>query len=227
MNKAERLFHLTTLLKSRRTAVTAEVLAEKLEVSVRTVYRDIQALIVSGIPVEGEAGIGYRLTPGFEVPPLMFRNDELQALLVGIRMVKAFTDPELGAAASLAEDKILSVLPDRLKGYAENQPYCIPVMSRDDPKRARHLEIRRACEQMQKLSIAYRDEQGQQTERVIWPLGLVSWGDRWTLVAWCELRQDYRHFRFDRIASLQPLGEFFETSETLSLKHFLSTVDAD
>lgn len=225
MNKAERLFHLTTLLKARRTAVTAEVLAEKLDVSVRTVYRDIQALIVSGIPIDGEAGIGYRLKPGFEVPPLMFSNDELQALLVGIRMVKAFTDPELGAAANQAEDKILSVLPEHLKRYAENQPYCVPVLESDEALRTRHLHIRHACERRSKISIGYIDEKGQRSDRVIWPLGLVSWGDRWTLVAWCELREDYRHFRFDRILSLNETGDTFETSDQISMKCFLSMME--
>lgn len=225
MNKAERLFHLTTLLKARRTAITAEALAEKLDVSVRTVYRDIQALIVSGIPIEGEAGVGYLLNPGFEVPPLMFNNEELQALLVGIRMVKAFTDPELSSAATQAEDKILSVLPDHLKRYAENQPYCVPVLDRDDALRQRHLNIRHACERKNKLAIGYTDEKAQCSDRVIWPLGLVSWGDRWTLVAWCELRQDYRHFRFDRIVELNETGDTFETTADINLKHFLSTVE--
>lgn len=224
MNKAERLFHLTTLLKARRTAVTAEALADKLGVSVRTVYRDIQALAVSGIPIEGEAGIGYRLQPGYEVPPLMFNNDELQALLVGIRMVKAFTDPALGDAATQAEDKILSVLPEHLKRRAENQPYCVPVLERDDALRRRHLEIRLACEAHKKVNIDYVDEQGRPSDRVIWPLGLISWGDRWTLVAWCELRNDYRHFRFDRIRALNETGDCFQPTDQISLNHFLSTV---
>jgi predicted DNA-binding transcriptional regulator YafY len=224
MNKAERLFHLTTLLKARRTAVTAEALAEKLGVSVRTVYRDIQALSVSGVAIEGEAGIGYRLKPGYEVPPLMFNNDELQALLVGIRMVKAFTDPALGDAATQAEDKILSVLPEHLKRRAEQQPYCVPVLERDDALRQRHLEIRLACEAHKKVNIDYVDEQGRSSERIIWPLGLISWGDRWTLVAWCELRNDYRHFRFDRIQALCETGDCFQPTDHISLNHFLSTV---
>ncbi len=223
MNKAERLFHLMSLLRSRRTAITAEQLAGKMEVSVRTVYRDIQALTLSGIPIEGEAGVGYLLQSGFQIPPLMFTNDELQSLLVGIRMVKAFTDPELGKAAQLAEDKIMSVLPDPLKAYAETQPYCIPVIDRDNALRETHLVIRKACEQQQKLVIDYSDEAKSRTSRVVWPLRLVGWGDRWTLLAWCELREAYRNFRFDRMQQMTVLDQTFETTESISWEHYIAT----
>ncbi|GAA3929910.1 YafY family protein [Litoribacillus peritrichatus] len=227
MNKAERLFHLMALLRSRRTAITAEIMAEKMDVSVRTVYRDIQALTLSGIPIEGEAGIGYLLQSGFEIPPLMFSNDELQSLLVGIRMVKAFTDPELSKAAQLAEDKIMSVLPDPLKRYAETQPYCIPVVDRDNEIRETHLLLRKACERQQKLVIEYADGQQQKSTRIIWPLRLVGWGDRWTLLAWCELRDDYRNFRFDRINHLVVTDTTFETTETINWEHYITRLEAE
>ena len=126
MNKAERLFQLTNLLRGRRTAITAKTLAEKLEVSERTIYRDIQALELSGIPVEGEAGIGYRIRHNFELPPLMFDRTEIIALLLGSRMVQAWSDKELAGAAGRAIDKINAILPDDLKALAEQQTLLVP-----------------------------------------------------------------------------------------------------
>lgn len=224
MNKAERLFQLVTLLRSRRTAITAESMAQTMQVSVRTVYRDVQALVLSGVPVEGEPGVGYLIRPGSHLPPLIFTPDELQALLVGGRMVQAFTDKDLASAARQAEDKIRSILPDSLKRHAEQQPYRIPVLERDDELREIHGTLRRACEQFQKVRVVYRDEKQEQSERIIWPLGIVGWTGKWTLLAWCQLRQDYRSFRFDRCESLMVLEERFTPSVEISMAHFFKSV---
>lgn len=224
MTKAERLFHLTNVLRARRSAITAEQLAEKFDVSVRTIYRDIQALELSGIPIDGEPGIGYVLRPGNSIPPLMFDPDELQALLLGIKMVRAFTDEGLAKGASRAEDKILAVLPDHLKRKASLQPYVIPVLERDQPKRELHERLRHCCEHKMKLRFSYSDTHQQITLRVIWPLGIVGWGENWTLLGWCELRQDYRNFRFDRMNDIEVLQETFQTSQTLSLKHYMDNL---
>lgn len=221
MRKATRLFELLTLLRGRRTAITAEALAEALEVSVRTVYRDVAALQLSGVPVDGEAGVGYWLRPGFHLPPLMFDADELQALLVGGQMVRAFTDPELGDAAARARAKIMAILTDDLKAKAASQPYVVPVRARDNELRATHGQLRKACEEKRKLQIGYTDEKSQHTERIIWPLGLVGWGEVWTLLAWCELRGAYRNFRFDRIASLRNTGETYPEHPSRNLNHYL------
>ena len=145
MSKAERLFELVMLLRGRRVAVTALELARMLGVSERTVYRDLAALAESGIPVTGEAGVGYRLGPSAHLPPLMFDPDEAIALAVGLKLVRAFTDPELGEAAARAETRLKAVLPDAVKLRLEALPYRIPVLERDMALRARHVAVRRAA----------------------------------------------------------------------------------
>lgn len=228
MNKAERLFQLMSVLQSRRRAVTAEQLADKMNVSVRTIYRDIQALELSGVSISGEPGVGYMLRPGSQIPPLMFNNDELQSLLVGIQMVRAFTDRELAGAAQKAEDKILAVMPNELKQLAENQPYRIPMLERDDHKRDIHLLLRQACEQKLKLTFDYSDENQKKSQRTVWPLGMIGWGEVWTLLAWCELRKDYRNFRFDRMGNVNKCKDTFETSPKRCLEHYFKAhLDVD
>lgn len=224
MNKAERLFQLVTLLRSRRTAMTAEAIARMMGISVRTVYRDVQALSLSGIPIEGEPGVGYLIRPGHHLPPLMFTPDELQALIVGSRMVQSFTDRDLARAAQQAEQKIRSVLTDELKQHAERQPYRIPVLEGDDELRETHGKLRRACERHQKVAAGYRDENGQETERIIRPLGMIGWSTCWTLLAWCELRRDYRNFRFDRFRSLRVLEDRFIPTDDISIAGYLRQV---
>jgi len=224
MNKAERLFQLVMLLRSRRTAVTAETIAETMGVSVRTVYRDVQSLALSGVPVEGEPGVGYMIRPGNHLPPLIFTPEELQALMVGSRMVQAFTDQDLAQGARSAELKIRSILTEPLQRHAERQPYRIPILDSDDGLREVHGKLRRACEQRQKIRAVYLDEKQQKTERIVWPLGMIGWTGKWTLLAWCELRRTYRNFRFDRFEALEPLEEYFEPTDTISIAHYLQSV---
>lgn len=221
MTKAERLFELTLLLRSRRTAITAETIAELMHISPRTVYRDVQSLIMAGVPVTGEPGVGYLIRPGNHLPPLLFTPDEVQALIVGSRMVQAFTDRDLAQGAKTAELKIRSVLTEPLKRHAEQQPYRIPIMESDDPLREVHGRLRRACEQHYKIRVFYLDEKKLPSERILWPLAMVGWSGVWTLLAWCELRRDYRNFRFDRIESLEMLAERFDPTEEISLAHYL------
>lgn len=222
MRKSERLFQLVTLLQGRRTVVTAQTLAEKLGVAVRTVYRDIQALILSGVPIDGEAGVGYRLRKGFDLPPLMFRMEEITALLAGNRMVQAWTDPALAEAAKRAEAKILAVLTPQMLNEISRLPYRIPVY--DNGERETHGLLRNACELRLKVTISYRDMNGEETERTLWPLGMVGWGDHWTLLAWCEKRGDYRNFRFDRIQHIECLPEHYPLHPQRSLEHYLNEV---
>ena len=224
MNKAERLFQLVTLLRARRTAITAETIAEVMAVSPRTVYRDVQALILSGVPIDGEPGIGYRIRPGQHLPPLMFDAEELQALMVGSRMVRAFTDRGLGEAAQRAELKIRSVLTEPLKQRAERQPYRIPLTAGDDSLREVHGRLRLACEERRKIRALYLDENGERSDRILWPLGMIGWSGKWTLLAWCELRRDYRNFRFDRFEILEPLTETYPQTDQISIGHYLRSV---
>ncbi len=222
MRKSGRLFKLVTLLQGRRTAITAQALAEELGVAMRTVYRDVQALILSGVPIDGEAGVGYRLRAGFDLPPLMFQSEEVTALLVGSRMVQAWTDPELAQAAKQAEAKILAALTPQMLIGVSRLPYRIPVYERSES--GIHRLLRKACEGRQKVSVAYRDMNGQDSTRSLWPLGMVGWGDHWTLLAWCELRTEYRNFRFDRIQDIVLLQEHYPHHPERNLEHYLTRI---
>jgi predicted DNA-binding transcriptional regulator YafY len=221
MRKSERLFQLVNLLRGRRTAITAEQLSDVMEVSVRTIYRDIQALTLSGVPVDGEAGIGYMLRSGYQLPPLMFDFDEMQALLLGARMVEAWTDPDLAAGAKRAVQKIRAVLPEPLLIQADRQAYRVPTLSPQQQLGETHRTIRHACEQQQILKLHYADAEGKKSERRIWPLGMFFWGERWTLVAWCEIRQDYRNFRFDRAISVEITDEYYPIDAERNLEHYI------
>ncbi|MHA3914836.1 helix-turn-helix transcriptional regulator [Halovulum sp. GXIMD14793] len=219
--RADRLFRLVAELRGRRLAVTGQALAEALEVSLRTVYRDIADLMASGVPISGEAGIGYRLDPGFELPPVMFTRDEVQALIVGGQMVQAFTDPVLAAAAQGAEAKIRAILDDEALRMLETQPYSVPVLPEGNQQRQRHGVIRIAIETRTKLRLDYIDKKGTPTLRTVWPLGIFGWTECWTLLAWCEKRDDFRNFRFDQARDLMPLDEVYPTREDRSVAHYI------
>lgn len=225
MKKAERLFSLFTLLSSRRTAITAEAIADVLEISIRTVYRDIRSLQIAGVNVEGEPGVGYLLGKQNQLAPLMFSPEEALAIMVGNRMTQAFTDPKLAHAASQAQDKILAVLPDSTKLLLEKQPYRIPILTEDDHFRTTHTLLRKACEQQLKIHVTYKDLKDQKSHRTLWPLGILGWFGKWTLLCWCELRSGYRNFRFDRFLDIELSDEIFETSENCNLKHYLASME--
>lgn len=197
MRRADRLLQILHLLRGRR-RTTAAQLAEWLEVSPRTVYRDMADLLASGAPVNGEAGEGYWLEQGFTPPPLSFSTEELAALEVGARMLAGWADPGTAGAAASALAKIHAVL-----GSAGLAPAPLFVPQYHDYPCERLAGLRDAILQRQAIAIAYRDEQGQDSQRSVLPLGLFFWGDRWTLAAWCLLRQDYRHFRLDRLHQWQ------------------------
>lgn len=222
MSKSERLFELLTLLRSKRYAVTAKALAEELNVSERTIYRDIQSLQLSGVPIEGEAGIGYLLGKGSHLPPLMFTEEEIIALELGMRMVRAWSDKRLAAASESASRKIHSVLPEHLKAQIEALPLAVPAFHVESESAACGELLREATADKRKVFIKYQTGEGKYSERIIHPLGQVYWGKVWTLVAWCELRKDYRSFRVDRIEHIQALNEHFEASDVKSFKHYLS-----
>ncbi|KAF0812959.1 hypothetical protein IGB42_02354 [Andreprevotia sp. IGB-42] len=200
MSRAARLLDLIQCLRRHRRPVTAAALAEELQVSVRTLYRDIQTLISQGAPIQGEAGIGYVLRPGFLLPPLMFGDDEIEALVLGVRMVMRDGDPALARAAQDVLAKVVGVLPADLRDRVDATGLlAAPVASAG----LAHLgEMRGAIRSERKVAIAYQDGAGRQSERVVWPLALGFFEQVRVLVAWCELRGDFRSFRTDRIASL-------------------------
>lgn len=223
MHRAERLFQLLNLLRNRRTVMTARQMSEHLDVSERTIYRDIQALSLSGVPVEGEAGVGYRLQRHFQLPPLMFDRQEVEALLLGARMVSGWGDEQMARSANNAIQKILAVLPDHLRHSDENLPLLVPTY--DDYQKiytAHSQTIREAIRLRRQVIIDYVRADEQFSSRQIEPLGLIFWGKVWTLVAWCQLRDDYRVFRLDRIRQLATTQDAFETNDQKSLKHYLN-----
>jgi predicted DNA-binding transcriptional regulator YafY len=223
MRKAERLFQILTLLRGRRTVITALELAEKLEVSERTIYRDIQALSLSGVPIESETGVGYRLKSSFNIPPLMFNESELEALLLGARMVQGWSGEEMGKAADSALQKIHAVLPDRLHLRTVQQPEWLIVPDLHRIHSAKYSDqISDAIKKKYVLQIEYTREDGKQSDRDVWPLGLIYWGRTWTLIAWCEKRNDYRMFRLDRIKNLDRKNQYFETTDVCNLQHYMS-----
>jgi predicted DNA-binding transcriptional regulator YafY len=221
MRRADRLFSLLLYLRRPR-AVTARELARKLEVSERTVYRDVRDLSLSGVPVEGEAGVGYRLRPGFEVPPLMFTKVELTALRLGAQMVQGWADPELAKAGESALAKIECALPQT--GTSAESPLFVPdffIPAR--PKQ--NLRIaREALEQKRVLLLRYADVKNETSERRIRPLGLAYWGRTWTLAAWCELRGDYRDFRIDRIVEIEMTNDSVPDDPNITLAAYLRRI---
>lgn len=223
MRRADRLFQIIQLLRHDR-AITARKLGEQLAVSERTIYRDIQDLSLSGVPITGETGVGYRLLQGFHLPPLMFNEEELAALLIGVRMVQAWTDPMLARAANHAMLKIEHVTPERLKPELERQDILVPDFPSNNEVADELLMIRTAVKQQNKISFHYVRADGLDSQRTVLPLGLFYWGKVWTLVAWCELRDDFRHFRLDRMTQLTLLAEFFEPAPGRSLQDFLASV---
>lgn len=204
MRRADRLFQLVQLLRRRR-AVTAAELARELAVSERTIYRDVQDLSLSGVPVEGEAGVGYRLKPGFDLPPLMFTADELQTLRLGARIVEAWGGAALAATAKSALARIESVIPERIRCESAAEVFFAPDFFISPSITAWMEEVRAAMKARNKIRIGYRTADGRDSTRIVEPLGLFFWGASWTLGAWCELRTDYRTFRLDRILSAELL----------------------
>ena len=208
MRRADRLFQIVQALRGGR-LVTARRLAETLEVSERTIYRDIADLQSSGVPVEGEAGYGYVMQDGFDLPPLMFTLEEIVALVAGARLIRAWGGLAMMQAAEEALIKVNTVLPEAERARASAvHIHAITAEGLNDATRALIDRLEAASEAREKMRLAYRDAEGIETDRIVRPLGLGFWGKVWTLLAWCESREDFRMFRVDRIASATPQGTF-------------------
>lgn len=203
MSRPARLFRLIEMLRAHRRPVTAARLADELCVSTRTVYRDIQTLIGLGAPIDGEAGLGYLLRVGFFLPPLMFAQDELEALVLGARWVQGQGDPALAQAARSALAKIGTASRKDLRDQIAETGLWAPVGIKPAEPSTGLTIIREAIRRELKLEISYADELGRATERKIWPIALGFFGDKRLIAAWCELRSGFRHFRADRIATLR------------------------
>jgi len=220
MSRSERLLALIQALRRYRRPVSGRRLADEMHVSLRTIYRDLQTLARQGAPIEGEAGIGFILRSGFLLPPLMFREEELEALVLGSRWVAQQSDPALATAAQDLVAKVMSVLPEGMKEQVEYSAL-FPVSMEDrahDVVDARLL--REAIRREHKLRIVYRDGEGRTTRRVIWPLALAFFARVRTLVGWCETRRGFRHFRTDRIISAEATGEGLPRRRRLLLREW-------
>jgi predicted DNA-binding transcriptional regulator YafY len=202
MSRAERLLDLIQILRRHRQPVSGQALADELEISLRTLYRDIASLQGQGAGIEGEAGVGYILKPGFMLPPLMFSEEEIEALVLGARWVAENGDDELGAAAHDALAKIAAVLPPDLREALDASTLLVGS-SEAAAGDAELATIREAIRRERKLRIRYRDRNAEETRRTIWPFALGFFDRARVVAAWCELRQGYRHFRTDRIAALR------------------------
>lgn len=224
MRRADRLFRLVQLLRARRFA-TGEQIAGELGVSKRTVYRDVADLQGSGIPIKGEAGVGYRLERGYELAPLIFTSDELAGLVLGARIVSAWGDAELASAVGSALTKIEAVLPEALRRVVLETPLFAPEMPGASVMAGELTLLRRAIGERRLVHFRYAREDGAESERDARPLGLFFWGRKWTLAAWCELRQDYRSFRPDRMREVRLLESSFDPADGVSLAGFLAKHD--
>lgn len=219
MRRAERLLKLIQILRRHRRPVTGEAISRELEVSLRTVYRDISSLIAGRVPIRGEAGVGYVLGEGFDLPPLMFTPDELEAVMLGLRWVARRGDTDLSRAAHDTVAKIGAVLPEGLKPFLYDAALMAPhtglMADRVDVAR-----LRAAIREGRKVHIRYRTEEGHETERVIWPIAVAYFDAQRLIAAWCELRQDFRTFRTDRMLAMEVREEKYPARRKALLKQW-------
>jgi predicted DNA-binding transcriptional regulator YafY len=226
MRRADRLFQIIQLLRRHR-VVTAATLAQELEISERTVYRDVRDLVLSGVPIEGEAGVGYMMRRGFDLPPLMFSEQEIEAMVLGARVVTSWGDAALAKAAGDALARVEAALPDRLKTRLTGTRLYAPGFHVPQPVMSALASLRGAIDIRQKAWLSYVDGEQAKTERTVRPLGLFFWGYTWSLTAWCEMRTDFRSFRLDRIDNLRMLEDRFVDEPGKTLDDYFRRMDDD
>lgn len=227
MPRAERLNDIVHHLRRMHQAVTANTLAEVFEVSVRTIYRDIQNLVDSGVPISGEAGVGYVIDKRYHLPPIMFDADEIEAIALGISMVGNWTDDQFSAKAQSAFKKIQATLPapilqelHQISTFSAPSQYKIPWT-------VSFTEVRECIRRKNKVQFSYLDLQERTTLRTIWPLALVSFSPVWLLAGWCELRQSFRNFRLDRVSEFVPLNNRYPNERDKNLHAYLAQNNHD
>jgi predicted DNA-binding transcriptional regulator YafY len=220
MDKTERLFAVMDALRRHRRPVTAQQLADEQAVSVRTLYRDIQTLIGLGAPIDGEAGIGYMLRPGFFLPPLMFTPEELEALVLGAQWVQGQPDDGLSAAARNALGKIATASPDDLRDRISNTGLWAAQTSWTRESEPLLGTVRKAMRAEKALHLRYADEAGNETRRPVWPVTLAYYEDKQIVGAWCTLRQDFRNFRIDRVRGAELGTEPFGKRRVILLREW-------
>ena len=225
MSRSARLLDLLQALRRQRRPVSAARLADELGVSLRTIYRDTATLMALGVPLEGEAGLGYVLKSGFFLPPLMFGEDEVDAIILGLRFVSQRGDEDLGEAAENALAKIVAVLPPALEETAAASGLMAGPGSATPA--AAMPTIRKALRSEEKLRLSYVDKKGKATERTVWPIAIGFFEAAEVLAAWCETRRDFRHFRLDRIAKVVPLGNRYPKRRQVLMAEWRLSQDFD
>ena len=227
MRRAERLMQLIQILRRHRRPVSGDTMARELEVSLRTVYRDIAALMADRVPIRGEAGIGYVLGEGFDLPPLMFTPDELEAVMLGLRWVARRGDADLSRAAKDTVAKIGTVLPEKLKPFLFDAPLLVPPYFTLAEDRVDVAALRTAIRETRKVAISYRSEDGRETARVVWPIAVAYFEAQRLIIAWCELRTAFRSFRTDRMITADVRPEKYPTRRKVLLKQWQEEVSRD
>ncbi|GAA5627122.1 hypothetical protein Brsp05_02406 [Brucella sp. NBRC 12953] len=224
--KTLRLFSLLDRLRSASAPVSAEVLADMLEVSPRTIYRDMATLVAMGAPVRGEAGLGYQLEKGYFLPPLHFDADELEAIMLGVRLVMARGDGDLSAAAQRVSGKISSTMQAGAGDRYKNLPLrAVSKLTEEHSKANLHLSfLRRAVRDRVVVTLEYLDLKDNITERIVRPLGLTMFDAVWLLTGWCESRNDFRNFRLDRISKVETAGQVFRHQKGQRFEDYLLTL---
>lgn len=223
MRRADRLLQIVQILRRRGRPTTAAALADELEVGPRTIYRDMVALQAARVPIEGEAGVGYVLKAGYDLPPMMFTADEIEAVVLGARMVIERGDPELSRAARDVIAKVENVVPTALADQMWRAALLVPHPLEDGVGFGDHVPvIRRAVRDSRKLAITYTDARDQPSDRTIWPLGLYLFSHVTLVCAWCELRGDYRAFRSDRVTGCEVLTDHFDPRGGALMREFLA-----
>ncbi|MGJ8527466.1 helix-turn-helix transcriptional regulator [Maritalea sp.] len=209
MRRAERLFRIIQIMRQANGAMTALQIANKLETSKRSIYRDMAHLVASGAPIDSEAGVGFMLRDEFDVPPMTFTFEQLEALAFGARAVANLADHAMAVAAKEALEKVKSVLPETHQKKLERNHLLAYPASGTEKLKSRIALARRSIEKCTKLNVTYLSLSETETKRILRPLGLISFGPIWLLTAWCETRRGFREFRLDRFSKLQPIDERF------------------
>lgn len=215
MGRSSRLFEIIQILRRATAPVPARAIADSLEVSKRTIYRDVITLQAMRVPIEGEAGVGYVMHAGFDLPPLMFTADEVEAIVVGLSLLGRTGDADLLAAASRVSRKIADVLPDAADSRIDGSPLHVSHWNEIPPAMVEYRVIRRAIREERKLHLHYQDAEARSTERTVRPIALVYYVDSVLLAAWCELREDFRHFRVDRMSACESTDSVFKGESDL------------
>ena len=209
MSRSLRMYEIIQLLRSARSPMTAQAISEALEVSKRTAYRDIAALQSMRVPIDGEAGVGYIMRPGFDLPPMAFSSEEIEAIIVGLALLRRTGDTGLLRASQQVAKKISDVVPDQTKAHFSKKTLHVSGWNVIPTSDININRLRRAIRDEEKLNLTYKDMGNKCTRRTILPLAIVYYTDAIILAAWCELRADFRHFRIDRSQAFEPTGEFF------------------